>query len=38
MLPPFFDDSYASLMEFDLMKRNLVFTRGTGRYERQPQR
>lgn len=33
-LPAFFDDSFAALMEFDLMQRNLVFTLGTGRYDR----
>lgn len=33
-LPPFFDDAYAALMEFTLLDRNLVFTVGTGRYER----
>ncbi len=33
-LPPFFDESFAALFEFDLLKKNVVFTLGSGRYER----
>ena len=34
MLPPFFDEAFAALMEFDLLGRNVVFSLGSGRYDR----
>jgi len=37
-LPPFFDESFAALFEFDLLGRNAVFSLGKGRYERSIQR
>ncbi|MFG0320178.1 MAG: hypothetical protein ACF8XB_23095 [Planctomycetota bacterium JB042] len=37
-LPPFFDESFAALFEFDLLGRNSVFTLGAGRYERSVQK
>ncbi|MBI4881027.1 MAG: hypothetical protein HY812_15425 [Planctomycetes bacterium] len=33
-LPPFFDEAFAALVEFDLLGRNVVFSLGSGRYER----
>ena len=33
-LPPFFDEAYAALMEFDLLGRNVVFSLGNDRYDR----
>lgn len=37
-LPPFFDESFAAMFEFDLLKKNAVFTLGSGRYERSLQK
>src|SRR5690606_3445254 len=37
-LPPFFDEAYAGLFEFDLLGRNVVFSLGSGRYERSVQK
>lgn len=31
-LPPFFDEAFAALMEFDLLGRNVVFSLGSGKY------
>ncbi len=33
-LPPFLDESFAALTEFDLMGKNVVFTVATGKYAR----
>lgn len=33
-IPPFFDEAFAALTEFDLTKRNAFFNVGAGRYER----
>jgi len=37
-LPPFFDESFAALMEFDLLGQNVVFSLGAGRYDRSLQK
>lgn len=33
-VPPFFDESFAALTEYELLGRNVVFSRATGRYEK----
>lgn len=38
LLPPFFDEAFAALFEYDLLGRNVVFSLGTGRYERSLQK